>query len=401
MNRCSALFLFGYLYSFFFIQDLIATPLIAIKESNQCGACHTPGRTQKPPEWRRCTLDCQGCHVDPNGGGPRNQWGTYYLNDSLAMDNYFAPQDPLEDQSRWDFHQDTRVLKYRKNQTNHFYPMNSEWSLRIRPFVRWLHLTYQRNDLGGVTLKNYDPFSFDSSRSIEKYSIMIDELPYNIYLRKFRGLPAYGQPRSNHTLWIREKVGLNPYMTTDGLTLGLTPNVPFFHASKIDGNAALPDSEKQKGYSVHSGLRGVSYGWNIHLSHMSTASEYAKIKMSSVGGGFKVLDVVFMTETNLRNISLLDTDSSDSATVQSSEQLGLFPGSLISEHSLAYTGIKGLMFGVVQEKLNWERGNQYRNSFFLDFHPIPYLQIEYWLRKESGAFDFWDRILVSHFYVDF
>src|SRR5687768_2640390 len=88
--------------------ELKATPLIALKESNNCGGCHKPGRSQRPFLERRCTLNCQGCHIDPSGGGGRNQWGAYYTqaDSGVAALNFFEPADPLTDTSRADIHFD-------------------------------------------------------------------------------------------------------------------------------------------------------------------------------------------------------------------------------------------------------------------------------------------------------
>ena len=38
----------------------------------------------------------------------------------------------------------------------------------------------------------------------------------------------YGIKRVNHTLWIRQRVGLDQFATTRAAEIGLTPTVPFF-----------------------------------------------------------------------------------------------------------------------------------------------------------------------------
>ena len=76
-----------------------AEPWLATRFAQNCAACHAPGRKNLPPVLRRCTLSCQACHINPNGGGVRSFYGkwneNYWLRSMRVRDlkqpKMFAP----------------------------------------------------------------------------------------------------------------------------------------------------------------------------------------------------------------------------------------------------------------------------------------------------------------------
>jgi hypothetical protein len=344
-------------------------------------------------------LDCQGCHIDPAGGGPRNQWGYYYSHDQLAMVNFIKPIDPLADKSFFDLHYDGRNTNRQVGGKVQTFPMSSEFSIRVRPLVSHLHLTYQNMLLGQVGDRSFRIINEGDRRFREKYSVMIDALPFNTYVRKYRGTPMYGIRRPNHTLWIRQRIGLDQYATTDAVEIGGTPNVPFFRVSKMDGDPYAAASRRQAGTSYHAGMRGVTLGWHVNASGWDTKSEEQQIKMQAFGGGLNIFKLLLYGEQNVRTVTARSAELE--TPVSPYDPTYVHPSSTISEYTVAFAGLRGLMVGAVAEDLKAVSGHSKRLNFFLDMHPIPFLQFEIWHRKESGVREFTDLLGILHLYADF
>lgn len=371
-----------------------STPLIALREAQNCDGCHKGGRSQKPFLLRRCTLDCQGCHIDPAGASARNEWGYYYSQDQMAMINFFKPTDPLQNQFFFDIHYDGRIGYQQLGEETISFPMASEATFRLKPFTRFLHITYSALLLGRTNDSMFRIVREGDRRFREKFSVMIDEIPLNTYIRAYRGPPMYGLRRPNHTLWIRERIGLGPFATTEAIEAGGTPNVPYWRVSKMTGDPYVEEEERQVGQSYHGGLRGVTLGWHVNVSGWDTQSETHQVEMQAIGGGLNIFDLILYGEKNERTVTPL-------AEVPSSTPTRLHPSSTITEYTVAYAGILGVMFGAVLETYQDEGTNSKRTNYFIDLHPIPFLQLEYWVRRETGSREINDSLALLHVYFDF
>jgi hypothetical protein len=376
----------------------LATPVLALKEASNCQGCHNPGRTQRPVLWRRCTLDCAGCHADPNGGAARNEWGYYYSQDQLAMVNLLKPTDPLKRDELIFLHYDGRYIEREAGDTTRSFPMAHETSLRLRmPTPMFdLNLSFSKLLMGRI---GAPPDRAPDGKRMEqdKAAATIDALPMNLYLRAARGQPVYGLRRPNHTLWIRERIGLDQFATTDSISIGGSPNVPFFHVSQMLGDSDAPAEERQKGASYHAGVRGVSYGWHINASGWKTSSEKASIEMTAAGLGANFFGLILYGERNWRQVHELEAANQS----LSRPTIGVQPSSTISEFS-AYLGlIPGIMPGYIREAMKVDGGFSERVSYVVDLHPVPFLQLELWRRQESGRRHLNDLLAVAHLYADF
>ena len=207
------------------------------------------------------------------------------------------------------------------------------------------------------------------------------------------GHPWYGIKRPNHSLWIRQRIGLDQFSVTDSYEFGLTPNVPFFRFSLMEGDPYVNDDVKQKGTSYHGGVRGVSFAWHLNASGWNTKSDYHQIDMTAAGIGGNFWKTIFYFERNWRKVKSLTTSTAPT-------QLLLYPSSTITEYSLTFAQIPGLSLGLMKEEYVTDSVGSHRNSLFLDLHPIPGIQLEIWKRMERGARALDDALAIIHLYFD-
>jgi len=371
----------------------LATPLIALKEANNCAACHPDGRAQKPVLERRCTLDCQGCHIDPNGGGGRNEWGKYYSQTpgQLNMWATMKADDPAVAKKLISVHTDFRRLIRGQNGKWSTFPMGLDTSVQARPLEKVRLLA------GAVLLgkanDNLMRIVTDERRFQERYSVMVDDLPLNTWVRYSKDYPVYGIRRPNHSTWIRERIGLDQFAQTEAFTIGLTPNVPFARLSYMTGDPAKDENERQKGTSWHAGFRGVSYAWHVNASGWNTSSDLAKVDMNAFGAGANFFKFITYAEVNSRTV----TSNSASAT----EATRVHPSSEISEWTIAYAGLPMTMLGVVAESMEVNSTSSSRMNYFVEMHPYQMIQFEIWHRVETGARSLTDDLVSLKLYFDF
>ena len=82
----------SFLFAFSLITagELCAEPWLATRYAQNCAGCHAPGRINLKPIDRRCSLSCQGCHVNPNGGGLRSYYGKW--NENRVLRSWILPK---------------------------------------------------------------------------------------------------------------------------------------------------------------------------------------------------------------------------------------------------------------------------------------------------------------------
>jgi hypothetical protein len=160
--------------------------------------------------------------------------------------------------------------------------MNVNFSVRFRPFKRYLHLVYENQILGSPAENPLYSKVLDAAATRSLYT-MVDNLPYNSFIKVGLYRPLFGQYVPDHNqlsqrmfAWATTGVTRSQAITFQSLSVGTAPNVPFANLHYI-GGAKMTGSgqplDKTNGFAFNGGLRFVSYGGNVNYSYWNTSKE--------------------------------------------------------------------------------------------------------------------------------
>lgn len=262
-----------------------ALPQYAIRSARQCDTCHTDPTGWEDPvdtSTRKCTLNCQGCHVSPSGAGMRTESGIYYGKQVLPIwgsrpadqaykskisqrtqatptpasapssQPYVDAEVPapgtagryggITPHPTFQIGADYRLMAYIPNDTTQetaIFPMQADVHLAYRPY------NPGKLNQGRVTTtltagfqgSRGDKFDNAADRAfVREWYAMYHDLPDNMYARAGRFLPAIGWRTDDHTEFVRQGQIImgQPFDTerqVTGIEVGYNPNYLFMHAS--------------------------------------------------------------------------------------------------------------------------------------------------------------------------
>jgi len=147
---------------------------------------------------------CKTCHINPNGGGARTEFGNHSVafnelclpqTKKLVKDKYKKPR--LSESILFGF--DTRYLVL---ESGRVFRMQTDAFVTIEPFEDfYYHFRFWENGIN----ENYALLYFDH----QKY-----------YVKFGRFAPAYGLRMDDHKSFVREQLGFGSNFYVDGLSLG-------------------------------------------------------------------------------------------------------------------------------------------------------------------------------------
>ena len=175
---------------------------------------------------------CSDCHVNPQGGGMRNQYGQHFAKQNLQMDF---------------------LKKLVTKKTDFSTQLNK--NISIGGDVRIVHvgnentsgpstntfLTMQGDFYANANVNDYISVYVAPGLQIPnipaKYEVygMVGNLPASLYFRAGRMTPTFGMKVVEHRAYQRQSLLGTPYAQSDGVEIGLSPGFLNFSAGLYNG----------------------------------------------------------------------------------------------------------------------------------------------------------------------
>ncbi len=329
---------------------------------------------------------CSHCHVNPDGGGLRNDYGAgYYSRKILPMDHWgafgsdkFTTQ--LNDFIRYGADVRAQYFRYADNHSSSqaVFPMQTDIYFGVNPSDK-LHFYLETSLLQSVAAS-------------EVWG-QLNILPANGYLRIGQFLPAYGLRLADHTAFIRggnvgglvlpdtlsggiaphQGLQWTPQATTDGIEIGLQP-------SNYIVTASFGKARNNPDYSLSLNLAHVFYINYINFLIGASAfhgNYYVGLKPYTYVGGY--LGVNWNQFTFLGEIDVTKDYSGKGIT------------GLAAYSELGITLFKGFtaftQFQVYDADINLTGQSLNQYAIGVDIFPMAYLQIQPQYRIMTTAAD--------------
>lgn len=232
---------------------------------------------------------CSQCHVNRTGGGKRNGFGVIYSQTVLP---HLILKDPKQEKG---FLLDPNLNDYIsigadlrvQNTTILLEEKNSEGKEEENGFTISEGNLYIEARLLGDYISLYFDETFAPSGAISREAFgMIQNLPWNAYLKAGKFLLPYGLRLQDDASFIREVMGFT-YSTPDlGVELGMEPGPFSIHAAFTNGTQGGAESNVEKQVSVVGALvfRHFRIGGSFINNESPTTVRYG-------GGGFAGINV--------------------------------------------------------------------------------------------------------------
>ena len=356
-----------------------ATPLIAMQAAERCDTCHEePDR--KDPKWieenykiseRKCRLTCNVCHVNPSGGMLRNGTGYVYGTKSLSLstdipDDIARYIEAIRENGFLTIGADFRFMAIRGDSTDVdplYFPMQADLYLNAR---------VQKH----VSLFTQFGLERAGNPSVREAFGLVDNLPYNAYVKFGRFIPPYGLRLDDHTAFIRTKLDLSQAQSDayfSGVEAGAEPTLFFARAAHFNSDTPPSGSSglTPTGYSATAGWAGT---WlHLSLSYIGIndldATTLGSTERSAYGaaGALRYKTLTYLFEFDRKND---DVASGGSVSTEDAD---------ITFSELDWKAVQGVNLKARYETYSPEastgEADQKRYVAGVDFYPWPFTEI--------------------------
>lgn len=322
------------------------------------------------------TMDCSACHVNPTGGGMRNEhglqfsmeklptWRTSEENEETLMNakinNLFSIGADLR--FAYLLAESESASPYK----NSFFPMQADIYFAFMPHHNFT--LYYQNGIQGIR---------------ETFGL-IHDLPYNAHIRFGKFLPPYGLKLDDHTSFIREKLGFGNNTAEDsdaGVEIGFAKGLWFGNAAIFNGSGSNlftgtgsnADDNRSKGFSATGGLKTPRFWLAGSYFHNTTGEDTSEEKKEYIGA---------YSALHFWEISLLGEWDHISTETSSSKTKGQV--AYVEANTSIYKGVVAKVKYDLYDPDTDASGNLLqRITFGFDLYPYPFTEILIQYRKNK------------------
>ncbi|MBI3610526.1 MAG: hypothetical protein HY204_07490 [Nitrospirae bacterium] len=337
------------------------------------------------------TLDCRACHVNPDGGGMRNEHGREFSIERLPLNDRTEDNEKAIEAARINpyisFGTDLRFAYLRAGQESaskykdSFFPMQADLYIAFIP-TDYFTLYYQ----DGV----------QASGSRETF-LLIQRLPFNSDIKIGRFIPPYGLKVDDHTSFIREKLGFGPFGfgQVSGVEAGFAKSDWFGNAAVFNspegstGSPTLGQDRHAKGASATGGIKTnrVWLAGSIYDNRPGTEKD-------DYVGGYGALRLGLFTVMGERDRLHVEDRTANGAKRTGSA----------SYAELDFRPIRGINTKLKYDRYDPDRAvskdelNRY--TFGMDLYPYPFTEVilQYRINKETPEIRNDQTIVMAHFF---
>ena len=325
--------------------------------------------------------NCMSCHVNPSGGGMRNDYGSnIYTLEELPLKKWLNKGN--ED---WDgfiseniqVGGDFRIQMFKNDEKNRIFPMQAD-----------LYSNIQINNFASLY------FKLDLSRRLtDEYYVIFDDVVENSWIKVGQSLPNYGLKIDDHTSFTRSG-NYNSLFTTiyninydEGLFFDVDTKLPIILEYGIKLNKTIFTSSIGTNYITNSqkGFKNFALSINSYYSlsdlNMLMGLSYMKekdVESYAVFGGVNIDKLSFLYEF----------DKVDNWLSYTNGQSTYFYSSYANVLQFTYKAKQGLhfilKFDYFDKNIDLEDGDVLRKTLGIEFYPLNMFEVDFLFRENSA-----------------
>ncbi len=340
------------------------------------------------------TMDCSACHVNPTGGGMRNEHGLQFSMEKLPtwktseenketlmgakINNFFSIGADLRFAYLLAESESSSPYK------NSFFPMQADIYFALMPHQNFT--LYYQNGIQGIR---------------EVFGL-IHDLPAGAHLKFGKFLPPFGLKLDDHTSFIREKLGFGNNTARDsdaGVEVGFSKGLWFGNAAIFNGSGSSlftgtgsnADDNRSKGVSATGGFKAPRF-WLAGSYFNNTTGDANNEESSEYIGGYSAI--------HIWQLSLLgewDHISTETSTSRTKGQVAYAEANM----SLYQGVVAKVKYDLYDPNIDASGDISQRITFGFDLYPYPSTEVLIQYRKnkeESNEVDNDQFLTMIHLY---